>query len=437
MSVKLSSPKVELAVLRGLTSKDKVIRGELIGNIDESYFDSDESKEILRAVQSSLARTGEPPAFKIICEDQSLSREARSFFRDSQVTITTHEEARRAVKVLNGYRQTRGLYDILAATSRKLQGSKVDSKELLRTVGEEIGRLQVTKSNQVSFTHLGVGNNAREDIRSLLFDEDNELVIKTGIKAFDKESRGFLRGSLVSLGGSSGGGKSILGSTEMAVNMATMGYKVVVMPLEMSKQEMLGRFAAKICGIDSNKIITKQLATGEKKLVQEKMDTFMKKVAKKGGRLTIFKPKGDISIEETFAALNALDADVVIIDYISLLSGVDGDDAWQKLGAIARLAKVNAEMTNRVNILICQVNDDGTVRYSRAISEHSSNSWIWTTPLEERSKDVGVIKIKQPKARNSKSFPFEIGIEWRFMRTTDVLSEEQSLPEPKKNLTDI
>lgn len=226
-------------------------------------------------------------------------------------------------------------------------------------------------------------------------------------------------------------------ANELAVNMALNGYKVVVVPLEMSRDEMLGRIAAKVCGVDSTKIITKQLATGEKKLVEEKMDAFMRKVNKRGGRLTVFKPEGGISIEETYAALASLEADVTIVDYISLLEGVDGDDAWQKLGAIARTAKVNADATNRVNILLCQVNDDGTIRYSRAISEHSSNSWIWRTPLEEREKAVGVVQVSQVKARNSKSFNFEVGMEWAYMRLAKVTQEAVTKAEPKKNLADI
>lgn len=227
-------------------------------------------------------------------------------------------------------------------------------------------------------------------------------------------------------------------ANELAVNMALGGFKVVVVPLEMSEDEMLGRISAKVCGVDSTRIITKQLATGEKKMVQEKMETFMKKVNKRGGCLTIFKPSGDISIEETYAALNSIEADVTIVDYISLLAGVDGDEAWQKLGAIARTAKVNAEATQRVNVLLTQVNDDGSIRYARSISEHSNNSWIWVTPLEERSKQVGVVKVQQVKARNSRSFPFEIGLEWAHMRVVKVSGEEESLATaPKKNLTDL
>jgi len=139
-----------------------------------------------------------------------------------------------------------------------------------------------------------------------------------------------------------------------------------------------------------------------------------------------------------FSAVNAYDADVVIIDYISLLKGADSDDAWQKLGAMARLAKINAEATNRVNMLLCQVSDEGKIRYARAISEHSTNSLIWVAKKEERQKEIGRITVEQPKARNSRSFPFDIGVHWAHMSVVDVEQAEgmDDVPEPMQNMVD-
>lgn len=220
--------------------------------------------------------------------------------------------------------------------------------------------------------------------------------------------------------------------------MAERGFKVVVVPLEMSKVEMTSRAIARVAKLDVTKILQRRLAAGEKELAETKYRRWSLKIKKAGGRLTVWKPKEDVTIEDTFAAVASLDADVVIVDYISLLAGTDGDDSWQQLGAIARLGKINAEATNRVNILLCQVNDDGKVRYARAISEHSSNSWVWTTKKEEREKPIGRIKIEQPKARNSRSFPFEVGFDWAHMDVVDVSevsADVGDVSEPMKNLT--
>lgn len=220
MSVKLSSPKVELSVLRAALHKDSRVRNGILGKLDSSYFESDESRELFSYIESSLAKTGEVPPFRVLVDDQSLSREARSFMRDSVPNIQSAEDAKKAVAVLSGYRQTRGLYDVVASVSRKLQGSKVNPTSLLREVGDEIGRLQLTKANAASFTHLGVGNNAKAAVHSLIYDESNDVCIPTGIEVFDKESRGFMRGALVTAGATSGGGKC--GTLETEVQLATL-----------------------------------------------------------------------------------------------------------------------------------------------------------------------------------------------------------------------
>lgn len=228
-------------------------------------------------------------------------------------------------------------------------------------------------------------------------------------------------------------------ANDIGMNVADRGYKVVIVPLEMSKIEQTSRIVSRLSGLDVTKVLQRKLSEGEKELAYKKYERWVRRAKTRGGRLTIYKPPGDVSIEDIFAAVSTFDCDLLIIDYISLLSGADGDDSWQKLGAIARLAKVNAENTNRANMLLCQVSDEGKIRYARAISEHSTNSWIWQAPKEEREKAVGRIRVEQPKSRNSRSFPFEVGFSWANMRVVPVESvtaDVGDVAEPMKNLAD-
>src|SRR6202012_1881085 len=98
------------------------------------------------------------------------------------------------------------------------------------------------------------------------------------------------RGSLVTIGANSGGGKSTLPNA-MAINMANMGYKVLLVPLEMSKTEMTGGTMANVTKTNLTKILLQRLATGEKELVYKKYRRWVTRVKAKGGRYTIFKPK--------------------------------------------------------------------------------------------------------------------------------------------------
>ena len=438
MALKIVSPRAELTVLRGMTHKNKKIAGRLLASVDESYFAAPESVEIYKAIKNQMTTTGEVPPYRLVIEDPDLSTDSREFLRDSQATVQSVEDADKAIRILNKYRQHRGLYQIALTINENMQSrSAIDIPSLLDDLSTQLASVRTSKKLKDNFLHFGTGSNSRDFVKQLLNGDSSEDVIPTGILPFDVESGGLVRGSLVTIGATSGGGKSVMAST-LSRNVSLAGFKVVVVPLEMSKIEMTSRFLAAEAKLDVTRILQKRLTESERKAAEMKYERWSKRIRRRGGRLTVFKPKEDMSIDDLFAAVATYDADMVIVDYISLLAGTDGDDSWQQLGAIARKSKINAEATNRVNVLLCQGSEDGKVRYARAISEHSTNSWVWNAPKEEREKPTGRIKVEQPKARNSRSFPFEIGINWAFMdvvRVDDASPDVGDVAEPMKNLT--
>jgi replicative DNA helicase len=401
--------------------KDKRVAGALLAQIDESYFFSEESRELYQGIKRHMRESGTSPSFRLLVEDPDLSEDARSHFKDSVSTVRTIDDANKASRILNKYRQTRGLFNLAAHINQKVQGSRVNLDELLEETATAFNIVRSKKSTADSFTHFGRNNNSNSLIRKILFEDNSEQIIPTGVGAFDTVSGGFARGSLVTIGANSGGGKSALAGA-MAIKMANMGYKVLIVPLEMSKDEMSCRIVANVTKTNLTKVLLQRLATGERDLIYKRHRRWERRVKAKGGRLTLFKPQEDMNIEEVMAAISAYECDVVIIDYISLLKGVDGEDMWRALGSVARYAKINAEVEKRVNILLCQVGDEGKIRYARAISEHSSNSWIWIATKE--TKETGETLIEQPKSRNSLGYAFRVKIVYEYMRVEDMPQDD-------------
>lgn len=421
---KVVSVRAELAVLRGMTHRKKQIAGHLLAAVDETYFWSPESVEVYHAIRRHMKHDGESPTYRLLIEDPEVSEEARSHFRDSVATIQTSVDADKTVRVLTKYRQLRGLYDLAANIDAKLSPdnkTRINVDDLVDQTAQGLSNIRMKRSTQDAFVHFGKNNNSNTLVKSILYEDNSEETIPTGIPAFDTVAGGFARGALVTIGANSGGGKSTLASA-MAVNMASLGYKVLLVPLEMSKREMTARIMANVTNTDLTKILQQRLAEGERELVYKRYRSWVRKCKAKGGRYTIFRPDEDMDIEEIMAAISAYDCDVVIIDYISLLKGVDGDDQWMRLGSVARYAKINAEIEGRVNILLCQVSDEGKIRYARAISEHSANSWIWVANAE--SKETGITRIEQAKSRNSKSFPFFVKILYSVMRVAEAPQDD-------------
>lgn len=423
MAVKVVSPKAELTVLRGLLSKDKKVAGTLLSQVDETYFHAEESLEVLDLIKKHSRESGESPTYKLLLQDPDLTIEAKTFLKSasSDNLVTTVEEARKAAKILNKYRQRRSLYNIAAGISSEMQKKKIDAEKILDVVAQQVSSARAGKATEASFHHIGRKNNTIGLLRSVLHGDRSDTLIPTGITPFDDMAGGFPRGALVTIGASTGGGKSVSAS-QLAINMANKGYKVLLVPLEMSELEMMCRITSNVTKTHLSKVIQQKWEPGEADVIERKMIKWMKKVKRKGGQYTIFKPPSDVGIDDIFAAIATYEYDVCIIDYIGLLKGTAGDDQWQALGSIARTAKVNAELMNRVNILLCQVSEEGKIRYARSIAEHSNNCWLWVATAE--TKETGITRVEQMKARNSATVPFYAKIDYAHMRFEGISQED-------------
>jgi len=435
---KIYSAKAELTVLRGLFHKDRAVVGTLLSSVDESYFYREEAREVFSYIKEAVSEEGAAPKFKLALEDPGLTKDAREYLRDSPDTIQGLDDANKSIKILRKFRKMRGLHEIAHDIDGNLNGSKVDADKMIEAASDRLTELRQTKTLEDTFLHFGKNNNSMDFVRNLIYDEEEDAIIPTGIRAFDDTNLGFMRGSLVIIGGNSGAGKSQMASA-LAVNMAEMGYRVLLVPLEMSKKEMTARILANICRVDSLKIFGKKLSAEGKDKVMARYKRWVKKTKAKGGRYTIYKPDSDVTITEAYAAISSYDVDVVIIDYISLLAGTDGDDQWKQLGAVARVGKINAELNHRVNILLSQVDDGGKIRYSQTVKEHASNAWVFVA--DKDSKEQGILKVEQIKSRNQVGYPFTVKIDYAHSTVSDVDQDYQesagSSAESAVNLADI
>ena len=191
----------------------------------------------------------------------------------------------------------------------------------------------------------------------------------------------------------------------------------------MSEKEMTARIMANISELDGRKILLKKLSEDEKKKYLRSYKRFVLKNKKVGGSYKIFKPQSDMTIEEILAAIYPLNARVIMIDYISLLKGVDGDQAWQKLGEVARYCKIYAEVHKKIIVLAAQVNEEGKLRYSTTIGDHCNNFWSIVSTKQTREQQI--LNVEQVKARNGELFPFTLRALLQFMQIRDLEEREK------------
>jgi replicative DNA helicase len=420
--VKLAAVNSEIAALRGCCIKNKVVGGTLLAGLDVDYFHYDFTKETYKSILRLTKETGEVPKWRDILDTPALPEKTRDRLKKaSPERISTVQEAHSVLKTLNEYRQLRGCYDLSTAIVNSLRKPSADVGEVIETISNQVVQLRQTKSNENAIVTFGKGNNAGRLVKSLL-DKKKANFVPTGFTDFDKENGGIFYGSLFTIGATSGGGKSATAS-QLAMNWAGMGETVCIVPLEMTEEEQAARVMANASGLDTRKILLQKLSENEQAKYLRSYRKMALRFKKAGGSYSIFKPKQDMTIEDIMASIHPLDPSIVIVDYISLLKGVDGDDAWQKLGQVARYCKIWAENHKKIVVLLCQVSEEGKIRYAQSIKEHSNNCWIFVATKQTRENEI--INVNQLKARNGRLFDFTLSAKLDTMRIGDLDVEER------------
>lgn len=230
-------------------------------------------------------------------------------------------------------------------------------------------------------------------------------------------------------------------ANQLLINMASRGHDTVIVPLEMTDEECSSRVLANLAGVSVTKFMLRKVTAKEKQQVTTAYRDWVVKLKELDTRYTIYDPEEDVTIEDVLFMLKPYNYKVILVDYISLLKGVDGDDQWRQLSAVARFAKVFAKTHRVVVVLLVQVSEEGAIRYSRAVGEHANNCWLWT--YSDENRESGIIEVRQFKARNQEAFPFQLAVDFATMRFRDVRVGEASAmrtdsgDKVRKNLDDM
>ena len=134
-------------------------------------------------------------------------------------------------------------------------------------------------------------------------------------------------------------------------------------------------------------------------------------------------PQGDVKIKELLYTLKPYNYDVILIDYVGLLGGVDGERQWQELSAAVRFGKRFAQSNGCVVIFLAQLSEENKIRYSQGMKEHAGNMWTWVYDPET---GPNIIEVDQQKARNQQAFSFPLYIDFDIMEVRDLDENELS-----------
>jgi replicative DNA helicase len=424
--VKLVSRELELRVIKTICAvKSQKEAAKLFSSVKVDSFYTKPGKECFNRVVTLLRERGELVGWGELCVDPVISEQARDKLKLFKEKSIPAEKVDRAIQVLDKYRRMRSLLQLSQDIVKSLEQKSIDVEALSDRAAKTLLEARTGANVNSWFVHVGAKD--KSDIRLVkkLLQHDARRYIPTGIKAFDDRNQGIPRGSCFLLGGNTGAGKSVM-IGQLGHNMSYRGAKVCIVPLEMKNEEMLQRELSRLTEIDMSRLTNqKQLSDMEKEQVLRRYRKFRDRLEKVGATLSLFSPDEDMTAEEILFALKPFGYDVIFIDYVGLLKGVDGDDQWKAMRNVTRFAKRFAAINDMVIAIAAQLSDEGIVRYARGMVEDASNAFFFTATA--KSRETGIMWVKQPKARNQIAFDFPIAIDYAKMTIGDISEEQKQM----------
>lgn len=419
--MKLYNPDLEVTALKAVCHLDMVSCGKLLANLTTSSFHNPYSKEAYKYITKIAKTTGKLPEWGELAVSNQLTEGARMFLQATNTKrVKSKQSLERLLKALKEYEHYRMVYRAAEETIDKLSEGEFSIEEYKELLNIQLSELNTGSTNVADqLVHIGEGNNSSKLVESRL-SADEVRVIPTGFRVFDEINGGLPIADLTMAAANTGGGKTALMAIQLLLNMCRFTPTVLV-PLEMTEGQTTDRILSNISGVAIHKITSNRLTEVEKTKIRRAYRKMVLELKGLKSRYTIWAPPTDVTLDEVLYSLLPLGYKVMLIDYIGLLKGMSDEDQARKLGEAARVAKIFAKNHGVAVILLCQLSDDGIVRYSRAMKEHAATFWTWR--YTQASRESGIISILPVKSRNQDPSPFDLWHDFSVMRVGDVTND--------------
>ena len=245
----------------------------------------------------------------------------------------------------------------------------------------------------------------KEHLSDFLDDLENKSPLEnfaTGIPKVDKLlGGGMRRGEMLVVGAQTSGGKSIL-LYQAALNALLDGKAVTIFSLEMPAKSILQRMACNLIG--KTIVPMREInAVSDWKTVASAKDISNAIGQLMQMNLTIRDDMSEVGeiIAEAQRLASLGKADVIVVDYLQIVTMPNADNREQAVSELSRRLKLTALKANSVVLTASQLNDDGAVRESRAIGHHTDFLLIISHP-DDKKKEAPSFRKTAPAQPTSR-----------------------------------
>lgn len=439
---------LELQAIKTILSPNNEWAERLFSVCRQDHFHHNTTKAIFVRLKEVMdaSKGYELPSLDFMLSDSKLSPSIKQTLRDSfendmeepLAAIVSQGDFDMLTQELTSLAKTRAVFK----ATQKAANDLLDSQEpsgLVQEVSTALGESLFNNDDDEDFqTQIVMGkgyNQAAEDsFNRILSGVFESAKIKTGFAEFDDRTGGFHRTNLVVVAANSGGGKSLF-AVNLLIRQYLLGYKVVLISYEMSEDEVMIRLLSNIAEVDMNRLQNKQITPEEMDRVTAAWREFNLRGYELGSSYYLVCPKKETTIPEVGFRIRGMKPDVTILDYINLLESSTEGDQWQRLGDIAKEAKILANKLDSVMILLAQLDDAYNLRYSKAIKDHANFLMGWVR--DETAIQSRVITVRQLKARNAPLYPFDLIERFDIAQFRDPSQDDRTIWPSRKDLIDL
>ena len=339
---------------------------------EPSYFFQNATRSVFEAIEAIHSRTGTITAVAVISEletngkldevggtDSVLEMFKTIYIAPGPVSVSIADDYRQQLIKAKSYRDA---IKIMGKADQDIRSMRMDLNELSEQIAGCV----------ISDTDIKTIN---QHITELVDDLENKNKLdcfKTGMHDLDMGfGGGFHRGEMVVVGAQTSGGKSIL-LYQIALEALMQDKTVAIFSLEMPCKTILRRMASNLIG----KRIVNQGDFGD----GTSFVASFKEIANALQALV----KMPMTLRDDLSEVGAIDAeaqrlaalgkaDVIIVDYLQIVSMPKADNREQAISELTRRLKLTALKSQSLVVTASQLNDDGKLRESRAIGHHADH----------------------------------------------------------------
>lgn len=397
--------QLELKVLKSACDSRDTIRSYLLPLLKEQHFSTSVTSHIFKRLVKLYVTTNNIPAWSDLIADPGIRKDARATMKELKAkTFKTESKTQSAYQTLERLRKVRAISELCANIEESLDQDAIDPDDIVSIIQSDLHKVSSNSADTV-ITRIGKDGNVDKLVKKIMT-KGGVRRIATGLTEFDSRNVGFPVGGVVILAANTGGGKSALLDNILHHMAFTQGVKAAFLPLEMDAEENVTRSMSRVANVSMEKLIDplNKMTEKEREEAARQYIKYSKAMEKRGGALDILEPGFAANIENILNYLDPLEYDVIAIDYVGLMDGVNGDDQWRALSNAVAYAKRWASRPNRKTLIIfaAQLTEEGFLKQSKAMADHCTNVIMWR--VGEKEREMGLVELHQMKCRGGAVF---------------------------------